>query len=82
MGCGYKAHYDYVELTVEQHGGHWLLALRDKRRCEDIVHEDEFPTAEEAQDAALAFAVHHINVQHNDTVMMQDRLSWRKYETT
>jgi len=78
-GHGYKAQYDYVELTVEQQGEHWRLTLRDNRHSEKIVHEDDFPTAEEAQDAALPLAVFHINVQHNDTVVMANRLSWVEY---
>jgi hypothetical protein len=76
---GYKAKYDYVELTVEPQGGAWRLTLRDNRHLEDVVHEDDFPTAEEAQEAAMALAVHHINIQHNDTVVMADRLSWQEY---
>ena len=52
MAHAFKARYDYVELTVEQHGGHWRLTLRDNRHGENIVHEDDFPTAEEARDAA------------------------------
>ena len=79
MRHGYKAQYDYVELTVEQEGSHWRLALRDPRHGEDIVHEDEFPTADEARSAAMAFAVHHINVQHNDTLMLPKRLLWQEY---
>ena len=79
MGSGYKAKYDYVELLVEPQGNHWRLTLRDKRHCEDIVHEDDFPTADEARDAALSFAVHHINVQHNDTLVMAERLMWQEY---
>ncbi len=78
-GHGYKAKYDYVELTVEQQGDHWRLTLRDNRHAENIVHEDDFPTAEEAKDAALPLAVFHINVQHNDTVVMSDRLNWQEY---
>jgi hypothetical protein len=79
MGHGYKARYDYVELTVEQQAGSWRLTLRDNRHGEDIVHEDEFPTADEARDAALPLAMHHINVQHNDTVLMTERLTWHEY---
>ncbi|HTT65723.1 MAG TPA: hypothetical protein VMG35_27930 [Bryobacteraceae bacterium] len=79
MGRGYKAQYDYVELTVEQQADHWRLRLRDTRHGEDILHEDEFPTAAEARDAAVALAEHHINVQHNDTLLLPARLSWREY---
>lgn len=76
---GYKAQYDYVELTVEPSAGHWRLTLRDKRHNEDIVHDEEFPTAGEAQDAALPLAEHHIRIQHNDTLLMPARLSWTEY---
>jgi hypothetical protein len=79
VGHGYKAQYDYVELIVEQLAGHWRLKLRDKRYGEDIVHEEEFATASEAQDAALPFVEHHIQIQHNDTLLMPMRLSWKEY---
>jgi hypothetical protein len=79
MGHGYKARYDYVELTVEQQENHWRLRLRDVRHGEDILHEDEFPTAAEARDAAIALAEHHINIQHNDTLLVPARLSWHEY---
>jgi hypothetical protein len=79
LGHGYKAQYDYVELIVEPHAGHWRLTLRDGRHGEDIVHEEEFATAAEAQDAALALAEHHIQIQHNDTLLMPVRLSWKEY---
>lgn len=78
-GHGYKAQYDYVELTVEEQPGHWRLRLRDKRHGEYIVHEEEFSTAAEAQDAALPFAEHHIQIQHNDTLLMPVRLAWKEY---
>jgi hypothetical protein len=76
---GYKAQYDYVELTVEPLTGHWRLTLRDNRHGEEIVHDEEFPTAGEAQDAALPLAEHHIKIQHNDTLLMPVRLSWKEY---
>jgi hypothetical protein len=76
---GYKAHYDYVDLTVEQRQGRWRLILRDQRHAEDIVHEDEFSTAEDAKDAALAFAQHHINVAHNDTLMLRSVITWHEF---
>ncbi len=76
---GYKAQYDYVELMVERQGNHWRLSLRDNRHRESVAHEDQFATAEEARDAALAFAQHHINIQHNDTLMQPARLSWQEY---
>ena len=79
LGHGYKAQYDYVELIVEPHAGHWRLTLRDGRHGEDTVHEEEFATASEAQDAALALAEHHIQIQHNDTLLMPVRLSWKEY---
>ena len=73
---GYKAQYDYVELLVEQQGDHWRLKLRDPRHGEDVVHDDRFATAADAQDAALAFAQHHIHVSHNDTLLRQPVISW------
>ena len=76
---GYKAVYDYVELMVEQQADHWRLSLRDNRYGEQVVHEDEFATAGEAKDAALALAEHHINVQHNDTLLLPAKLSWQEY---
>ena len=78
-GHGYKAQYDYVELIVEQQEGHWLLTLRDRRYGENIVHEDRFETAAEAQDAALPLAEHHINVEHNDTLLQRAVLTWQEY---
>jgi hypothetical protein len=72
----YKAQYDYVDLVVENQGDHWRLSLRDSRHGEDVVHEDRFSTAAEAQDAALAMAQHHIHVAHNDTLLRQPGLSW------
>jgi len=78
-GHGYKAQYDYVELVVEPREGQWGLTLRDRRHAEDIVHEDRFATAAEAQDAALAFAQHHINVAHNDTLLLRAPLTWQEY---
>jgi len=79
LGHGYKAEYDYVELIVEQREDHWRLTLRDRRHAEEIIHDEVFDTAAEAQDAALAIAKHHINVQHNDTLLLNALLSWREY---
>ena len=79
LGHGYKAKYDYVELSVEQREDHWRLTLLDTRHLENIVHEDEFVSAAEAQDAALAFAQHHINIEHNDTLLLRSILSWHEY---
>ena len=78
-GHGYKAYYDYVELMVERQADHWRLTLQDHRHNENVAHEEKFATAAEARDAALAFAQHHINVQHNDTLIQQARLSWQEY---
>jgi hypothetical protein len=78
-GHGYKAHYDYVELMVEPREGRWCLTLRDRRHAENIVHEEEFATAAEAQEAALPLAQHHINVAHNDTLDLRPVLSWQEY---
>jgi hypothetical protein len=74
---GYKAQYDYVELMVEPRGGHWLLTLKDNRHGDSVVHDEEFESAAEAQDAALALAQHHINVAHNDTLLLQTTLTWQ-----
>ena len=79
LGHGYKAEYDYVDLMVEQRESHWRLTLRDNRYGEEVVHEDEFATAGEAKDAALALAEHHINVEHNDTLLLPAKLSWQEY---
>lgn len=76
---GYKAQYDYVELLVEPQGDQWSLKLRDPRHGEDVVHEDTFPTAADAKDAAMAMAQHHIHVEHNDTLLRQPVLSWVAY---
>jgi hypothetical protein len=81
LGHSYKAQYDYVELVVEPREDHWSLTLRDKRHRENVVHEEVFDTAEEAKDAALALAQHHINIQHNDTLMLPARLSWQECHT-
>jgi hypothetical protein len=76
---GYKAKYDYVELSVEQREGHWVLVLNDRRHGVSTVHDEEFATAAEAQDAALALAQHHINVQYNDTLLGRTTLVWQEY---
>jgi hypothetical protein len=76
---GYKAVYDYVELTVERHADHWRLLLRDNRHGETIEGDETYATAAEAQDAALSLAQHHINVQHNDTLLTKSILTWRQY---
>jgi len=76
---GYKAKYDYVELTVEQCEGYWLLTLKDHRHGDSVVHDEKFATAAEAQDAALAVAQHHINVAHNDTLLYQTALTWQTF---
>lgn len=75
---GYKAQFDYVELMVEPKDGHWLLTLWDKRHGENVVHEEKFDSAAEAQEAALPLAEHHINVQHNDTLVLQKHLTWQQ----
>jgi hypothetical protein len=43
------------------------------------VHDEEFDTAAEARDAALTLAQHHINIQHNDTLLLKTQLSWQEY---
>ena len=79
LAHGYKAEYDYVDLIVEQREGHWRLTLRDNRYGEEAVHEEEFATAGEAKDAALAMAEHHIHIEHNDTLLLPALLSWQEY---
>jgi hypothetical protein len=76
-GHTYSAKYDYVELTVEPRGEHWVLRLKDDRHGDYVLHDEEFLTAEEAQDAAMAVAQHHINVSHNDTLLHQTTLTWQ-----
>jgi hypothetical protein len=78
-GHGFKATYDYVELKVEPRGDHWRLTLRDSRHAESVEHDEEFASAAEAQDAALSVAQHHINIQHNDTLLARAVLTWREY---
>ena len=75
----YKATYDYVELTVEPSGDHWRLILRDAKHGERVEDDEEYASAAEAQDAALALAQRHINIQHNDTLLARSILSWRPY---
>ncbi len=79
IGHGYKATYDYVELTVERREDHWRLSLTDTRHGEKVEDEEKYPTSGEAQDAALSLAQHHINVQHNDTLLVRSILSWQPY---
>lgn len=75
-GRGFKAVYDYVEIFVEPKDGQWGLVLHDTRHVERTEHDELFPTAEEARDAALSAAQHHINIQHNDTLLAGSILSW------
>jgi hypothetical protein len=76
---GFKAKYDYVDITVEPRDGRWFLMLRDSRHAENVEHDETFDTAEEAKDAALAVAQHHISIQHNDTLLARAVLSWKEY---
>lgn len=76
---GYRAKYDYVELTVEPDGNRWLIKLKDRRHGDSLVHDEAYASAEEAQDAALAVAQHHINVAHNDTLLHQAKMTWHTY---
>jgi hypothetical protein len=78
-GHGYKAKYDYVELLVERRDDHWCLILNDTRHGESVEHDETYDTPAEAQDAALTVAQHHINIQHNDTLLLHSILSWREY---
>jgi hypothetical protein len=78
-GHGYKAQYDYVELTVERLEDHWRLRLRDNRHGENAEDDEKYATETEAQDAALSLAQHHINIQHNDTLLARTVLTWHEY---
>jgi hypothetical protein len=78
-GHGYLGKYDYVDLLVEQRGEEWTLTLRDRRHGESVEHDETFATADEAKGAALAAAQHHINVQHNDTLLTHAEISWQEY---
>lgn len=79
IGHGYMAKYDYVELLVERREGHWRLILKDTRHGESVEHEETFDTPAQAQDAALTMAQYHINVQHNDTLLVKSILTWHEY---
>ena len=79
IGHGYKATYDYVELTVERREDHWRLALRDSRHGESAEDDEKYATPAEAQDAALALAQHHINIQHDDTLPGRTVLTWHEF---
>jgi len=76
---GYKATYQYVEMNVERQGDHWRLILTDTRHNDRVEHDETFETAGDAKDAALSVAQHHINVLHNDTLLMSSILSWQEY---
>ncbi|HTS62795.1 MAG TPA: hypothetical protein VMH28_12280 [Candidatus Acidoferrales bacterium] len=75
---GYKAKYDYVEVTVEQRADGWHLTLYDRRHAENVEHDEIFASADEAKEAALSVAQHHINVQHNDTLLSREVLKWQE----
>ena len=79
IGHGFKAQYDYVELTVERREDHWRLSLRDSRHGEEAEDEERYATPDEARDAALSLAERHINVQHNDTLLARAVLTWHEY---
>jgi hypothetical protein len=79
IGHGYKAQYDYVELTVERRADHWHLSLRDARHGEEADDSEPYATPDEAQDAALALAQRHINIQHDDTLLAEAVLTWHEY---
>lgn len=79
MTSGYKATFDYVELTVERRDDHWALTLTDRKHGETFEDDEKYPTPADAQDAALALAQRHITIQHNDTLLARTVLSWRPY---
>jgi hypothetical protein len=78
-GHGYKATYDYVELTVERQEDHWCVTLTDNRYGDRVEHDETFASPDEAQEAALSLAQHHINIKHNDTLLARSILSWQEY---
>jgi hypothetical protein len=78
-GHGYKAKYDYVELTVEEREGQWRLMLRDNRYGDHVEHDETFDTADDAKDVALSLAQNHINVRHNDTLLARAFLTWQEF---
>jgi hypothetical protein len=61
---------------LERHEDHWRLILMDLKHGERVEHDERFDTSAKAQDAALAFARHHIFDKHNDTMLTQNALSW------
>jgi hypothetical protein len=76
---GFKAKYDYVELIVEPRGTRWRLTLTDRRHAEKVEHDEEYDSSEEAREAALTVAQHHINISHNDTLLAGGVLSCQPY---
>jgi hypothetical protein len=78
-GNGYRAQYDYVELSVKRRDNHWSLILTDPKHNETIEYEEKFQTAHQAQDAAMPFARRHIYELHNDTLLARNELSWTEY---
>ncbi len=79
IGHGYKATYDYVELTVERREDCWHVILTDARHGDRVEHEETFDDPADAKDAALALAHHHIHILHNDTLLARSILSWEEY---
>ena len=76
---GFKATYDYIELTVERRDDHWRLILTDLKHAERVEHDQKFATRAQAQDAAMDMARRHIFEQHNDTLLARNTLSWSEY---
>jgi len=75
---GFRAKYDYVEILLEPRDGRWVMKLKDSRHAETVEHDETYDSADEAKDAALAVAQHHINIQHNDTLLASEILSWKE----
>ena len=50
-----------------------------ERHGETVEDDEKYSNPAEAQDAALALAQHHINIQHNDTLLARTILSWQAY---
>jgi hypothetical protein len=78
-GHGYKATYDYVELTVELRESDWCITLTDTRHGDSVEHDETYDTPADAKDAAIALAHHHIYVLHNDTLLLKQGVSWQEY---
>lgn len=78
-GNGYRAKYDYVEVTVERRGDRWRLIMKDTRYGDLVEHDEDFDSADDAKEEALALVEHHIFIQHNDTLVAGSVLRWQEF---